>query len=137
MKTTYFALVHAAKEGGFYCAFPDFGNTGTQGDTINELLEMAEDFAVNELESCRLEGKPAPTPSTWDQALAKAAPEDGAPAFVMPVTVYPNPATIRISMTGPEDKLQLFKDFANKCGKTRSALMVEATMEYIMRAEKE
>ena len=44
MKYVYPAVFHPEPEGGFSVFFPDIRNGATQGDTIAECIEMAEDF---------------------------------------------------------------------------------------------
>jgi len=44
MKYVYPAIFHAEPEGGFSVFFPDINRGATQGDTISECIEMAEDF---------------------------------------------------------------------------------------------
>lgn len=40
----YPAIFHKAIEGGYVVIFPDLGNGGTQGETLSEAMEMAEDY---------------------------------------------------------------------------------------------
>ena len=43
MKYVYPAIFHEANEGGYYVDFPDVEGAITQGETLYEALEMAED----------------------------------------------------------------------------------------------
>lgn len=43
MKYVYPAIFYAAKEGGYTVEFPDVQGAVTQGDTLYEAMEMAED----------------------------------------------------------------------------------------------
>lgn len=43
MKYVYPAIFYAAKEGGYVVEFPDVQGAVTQGDTLYEAMEMAED----------------------------------------------------------------------------------------------
>ena len=43
MKYVYPAIFHPEKEGGFSIFFPDIEGCYTQGDTMVEAVEMAED----------------------------------------------------------------------------------------------
>lgn len=43
MKYVYPAVFYAAKEGGYTVEFPDVQGAATQGDTLYEAMEMAED----------------------------------------------------------------------------------------------
>ena len=40
----YPAIFHKASEGGFIVVFPDFENGATQGETLEEAMEMAQDY---------------------------------------------------------------------------------------------
>ena len=44
MKYVYPAVFHPEQEGGYSVFFPDIKRGATQGDTIAECIEMAEDF---------------------------------------------------------------------------------------------
>jgi predicted RNase H-like HicB family nuclease len=44
MKYVYPAVFHPETEGGFSVFFPDIERGATQGDTVVECIEMAEDF---------------------------------------------------------------------------------------------
>ena len=43
MKYVYPAIFYAANEGGYYVEFPDVEGALTQGETLFEAMEMAED----------------------------------------------------------------------------------------------
>ena len=135
MKLTYFAIVNK-KEGKYYPVIvPDIPGCFTQGETLDDVRKMAEDAISLMLTDYAENGKTYPKASqTIDELLAKAGDDCGEIAFVMPVTVYPTSKVIRISMTGPEDKLEYIKDFANKRGTTRSAFMIEASLNAMQMA---
>jgi len=44
MKYVYPVIFHAEPEGDFSIFLPDINRGATQGDTISECIEMAEDF---------------------------------------------------------------------------------------------
>lgn len=63
MKYVYSAIFHPEKEGGFSIFFPDIEGCYTQGDTMVEAVEMAED-ALNLMLWDKEENKePIPHPS--------------------------------------------------------------------------
>ena len=63
MKYVYPAIFHSEKEGGFSIFFPDIEGCYTQGDTMVEAVEMAED-ALNLMLWDKEENKePIPHPS--------------------------------------------------------------------------
>lgn len=64
MKRFYPACIRPAEEGGYTLQFRDFDEAFSEGDNIDELLEMAADVLEAVLES-RLElNQTLPTPST-------------------------------------------------------------------------
>lgn len=138
MRKVYCALVYEKDETGSYMVqFPDIPTCITEGKSIEEVKYMAED-ALGLVVSVMQERKmPLPEPTLDEKKLlAMANKEDGAVAFILPVSVYPASKTIQIALTGPEDKLEMIKEFAKSCGMTRSAFMVEASMEKIARMKR-
>jgi len=137
MKLTYCALACEDKPKGFSVMFPDFDGCVTQGDTIEEVRVMAEDVLATHISFMKERREKLPEPTTdYKKLLAMADPEWPPVAFVIPITVYTESPFIRISMSGPEDKLEIIKEFANSCGTTRSAFMIEASMEKIAKMKK-
>jgi len=64
MKYVYPAVFHPESEGGFSVFFPDINRGATQGDTVAECIEMAEDFlclALYHMEENKLQ---IPVPSS-------------------------------------------------------------------------
>ena len=74
MKYVYPAVFHPESEGGFSVFFPDINRGATQGDTVAECIEMAEDFlclALYHMEENKLQ---IPTPSSIKEI--KSQPDD-------------------------------------------------------------
>jgi len=132
MRLTYCALVCEDSPQKYSVKFPDFDCCVTQGNSIEEVRSMAED-ALSLMVSTMLERKETLPNPTLDhkKLLAMAGPDWQPVAFIIPITIYTASSIIRISMTGPEDKLDIIKEFANSCGTNRSAFMIEAAMEKI------
>ncbi|MBP5639880.1 MAG: type II toxin-antitoxin system HicB family antitoxin [Victivallales bacterium] len=135
MKLTYFAIVNK-KEGQYYPVIvPDIPGCFTEGTTMEEVKAMAEDAISTLLADYAANGMPYPQASqTYEELISKVGDDCGEIAYVIPITVYPSSRIIRISMTGAEDKLEYIKDFAAKCGTTRSAFMIDAAMNAIAHA---
>lgn len=51
--------------------------------------------------------------------------------FIVPVTAYLQSTTVRINITSTDDKIAKITAFAKRVGRTRSEVMVEATLDYI------
>ncbi len=139
MRHTYCALVHEQEPTDphpFIVDFPDFDFCKTEGDTIEDVKMMAEDVLALTIQVMQEDKKALPVPTTdYKKLLAKADPDFGPVAFVMPVTVYTakEPKAAHINITIPEDKLEILSDFINSCGMKRSTFMVAAAMEKMAR----
>lgn len=64
MKYVYPAVFHPETEGGYSVFFPDIKRGATQGDTVAECIEMAEDFLC--LALYRMEEEQLPIPAASD-----------------------------------------------------------------------
>lgn len=51
------------EDDGYSVIFPDLNYLATQGDSLEEAMEMAVDCLAGYLYSCKLEGEPVPSPS--------------------------------------------------------------------------
>lgn len=63
MKVVYPACFYVEKEGGYTVIFPDLPGCITQGDTLEEAIEMAEDAALGWLLLSLEKGEELPKPS--------------------------------------------------------------------------
>ena len=70
MEYIYPAKFEKADEGGFTVTFPDFRGAITEGDTLKEAFDMAEDCLGGVLVGLEEDGKglPVPTPLTFFSA---------------------------------------------------------------------
>ena len=57
---TYTVVIHKAEEGGFWTAVPALPGAGSQGETIEEALEMTREAIQLMLEALSEDGKPIP-----------------------------------------------------------------------------
>ncbi len=63
MKLVYPACFYEEKEGGYSVVFPDLKGCITQGETLQEAIEMAEDAALGWLLDTLEDGQELPMPS--------------------------------------------------------------------------
>lgn len=63
-KLFYPAIFHEAEEGGFWVSFPDFPECFTDGDSMEQVYEMAVDALGLAITSRKKEGKEIPKPSS-------------------------------------------------------------------------
>lgn len=59
----YPAVFYKAIEGGYVVIFPDFDNGGTEGKTIKEAMEMAQDYIGTWLYDDFIQGNELPEPT--------------------------------------------------------------------------
>ena len=56
----YLIVLHPAEEGGFWTEVPDLPGCGSQGESLNEAIEMTKDAIQGFLESMRKHGELPP-----------------------------------------------------------------------------
>lgn len=72
MKLIYPAIFTPAEEGGYLVDFPDLESCFTEGDTLQEALEMAQDVLC--LVLCNLENNSRPLPQPSNPANIQVKP---------------------------------------------------------------
>lgn len=72
----YPAIFHKAVEGGYVVIFPDFDYGGTQGETLNEAIEMAQDYIGTWLYDDFIHGKELPKPTNINDISLEVDEED-------------------------------------------------------------
>ncbi|MCL2009598.1 MAG: type II toxin-antitoxin system HicB family antitoxin [Synergistaceae bacterium] len=72
MKHVYPAVFHPEEEGGFCVYFPDIKRGATQGETIAECMEMAEDFLCLSLYNMEEEKQAIPAPTNMKDINAES-----------------------------------------------------------------
>ena len=103
----------------------------TDGDNLEDLLKNARDALESWLDATVDDGGPLPEASGAEALKEKADVSDEPVLFLMPVTGYLHDAPIRINITSTEAKIAEITAFAKRVRRTRSELMVDATLEYI------
>lgn len=132
MKKTYFMIVFENVD-GLWCEFPDLPGCLTDGATLEELLRNAADALDSWMESAVEHGDALPDASSAAElqtALAAAGPEA---RFLAPVGGYLPSEPARINVTSTADKITEITDYAKRHKRTRSELMVSATLDLIRR----
>ena len=72
----YPAIFHKAVEGGYIVIFPDFNYGATQGETLDEAIEMAQDYIGTWLYDDYIQGKELPKPSNINDISLKIAEDE-------------------------------------------------------------
>ena len=132
-KKTYFMFVHdgGSGDGGLACEFPDLPGCMTDGDNFEDLMLNAADALESWLDVAVERGQSLPEPSNVEALKAKADACEEPVLFVVPVTGYLPDVPARINVTSTASKIAEITAFAKRVKKTRSELMVEATLDYI------
>lgn len=129
-KKTYFMFVH--QEGkGLWCEFPDLPGCMSDGNNLDELMKNAADALESWIADVLENGGTLPKASGADRLKAKADACSEPVLFVVPVTGYLPSAPARINITSTEAKIAEITAFAKRVKRTRSELMVNATLDYI------
>ncbi len=78
----YPAIFHKAVEGGYIVIFPDFENGGTQGETLDEAMEMAQDYMGTWLYDDFIQSKELPKASNINDISIEV--EDDMKEYIVP-----------------------------------------------------
>lgn len=78
----YPAIFHKAVEGGYIVIFPDFENGGTQGETLDEAMEMAQDYMGTWLYDDFIQSKELPKTSNINDISIEV--EDDMKEYIVP-----------------------------------------------------
>lgn len=123
----YIALLHPEEDGGYSVSFPDFPGCASQGETLDEAAEMAQEALEGHVECLLEDGQPLPTPT--DLAAIRARPGN---REVLPVVVRvpgQTPRYVRVSITVPEPDLRRIDAYAKAHGFPRSSFLVQAARQ--------
>ncbi len=132
-KRTYCMFVHDGGdgEGGLWCEFPDLPGCMTDGDNLEDLMKSAADALESWMEATLDHKEPLPETSDAVALAEKAKASEEPVLFVVPVTGYLPDAPARINITSTEGKIAEITAFAKRVKRSRSELMVDATLAYI------
>ena len=128
----YYALFHPAPEGGYNVEFPDCECGYTEGNTLEEALDMAEDL-ISAIIAGGRKGREYNDPSDFEAIQAKAEPGD----LVFPV--MPNPRIMeeyrpkkRVNVMLPDGQLDAIAGIVDGvAGLDRSKFIARAIDHYL------
>jgi len=122
----YIAYLHKDRDSDFGVSFPDFPGCITAGRTLEQAHRMAAEALALHIAGMIEDGEAIPEPSTLDD-LAGDPAREGAVAVL--VHVEPETErTVRINITAREKQVQEIDKLANEAGLTRSAFMVQRSL---------
>lgn len=130
-KKTYCMFVHKGDKSGYWCDFPDVPGCFSDGESLEELMKNAADALESWMDATVDNGGSLPAASDATTLAEKVVASNEPVLFVVPVTGYIQDAPVRINITSTEAKIAEITAFAKRVKRTRSELMVEATLEYI------
>jgi len=123
----YIAYLHKDRDSDFGVSFPDFPGCVTAGRTLEEARRMAAEALAMHIAGMIEDEEPVPDPSTLD-ALVNDPAMEGAVAVL--VSVEPSAEkTVRINITAREGQLKAIDALAARLGLTRSAYMVQSSLD--------
>ena len=137
---TYYQMAFIpAEEGGFSILSPDFRELASQGDSLEECMDMAMDALALVTEAYAKTGRELPAPSGLNEARAKildelrdlgihAQPDD----IVFQMVAAPDTSLtpVRISATFTRRTLDIIDAKARRAGMTRSGFLAAAAQAY-------
>lgn len=135
----YLAILYPASEGGYSVEFPDFPEALTQGDTLEEAVDMAADALAITVEEYAKERRNMPTPSTLAHVKALAAKKmataqgldhNRQPFFQLFTAPSVDSTPVKISVSFPRSALDSIDAKAKAAGMTRSGFLVAAAKAY-------
>jgi len=117
-------------------AFPDFPGCVTVAATIEEAQKRAAEVLTFHIQAMVDDGDPIPTGGAEDALLEMIQDyeEEGHRVILASIAVdIPTGRAKRVNVTLPEYVLEALDQWARRHGQTRSALLANATMDYISR----
>ncbi len=121
----YIAYLHKDKKSDFGVSFPDFPGCITAGKTLEEARSMAGEALLLHIRGMLEDGEAVPEPSTIDD-IAKDTALKNAVAFLVNANIE---KTVRINITARESQLKRIDQLARRAGISRSAYMVQSSVE--------
>ncbi len=140
MSRYYYVSIVPVKEGGYTASIYDFPEAITQGDTIEEAIEMAEDTLAISAEEYTRERRPIPAPSSFEVIKQKTLQEmeeykehiDTSRDVFYQLLKMPNVETkpVKISVSFPKNVLEQIDKKAESYGMTRSGFLAQSALAY-------
>ncbi|MDY6954314.1 MAG: type II toxin-antitoxin system HicB family antitoxin [Thermodesulfobacteriota bacterium] len=121
----YIALIHKDLDSDYGVSFPDFPGCVTAGSTIDEAKDMAKEALAGHVQTMIDYGDKIPEPSRLESIMADPENADVI-AFLVVTVPDPNPKSVRVNITVPENTLRQIDAAAKKRGMSRSSFLVHA-----------
>lgn len=138
---SYFVVIFKSQSGGFVSEFPDFPEGFTQGDTLEECIEMSQDILDICAEEYTRERRTFPEPSSLDAIKEMASnimikseddelDKSNPPFYQLLKMPNMNTKPVKVMVSLPQNVLELVDSEANKLGMTRSGFLAKSALNY-------
>lgn len=124
-------VIHKDPDSGYGVTVPDLPGCFSAGETLDEALAQAVEAIELHLEGMLLDKEPLPRPQRIEDHQQNPDYLGGIWAIVTVDTSRISGRSRRVNITLPDRLLTLMDQYAAQPGETRSALIANATMEYI------
>ena len=128
---TFIGLIHKDPGSDFGVSFPDLPGCVTAAPTLEEARFEAQEALTLHLRGLEEDGETPPVPSTLDEIMADPANRDA--LAILAVAPEPQPKTLRVNVTMPEDVLGEIDRYAARHGLSRSGFLVRAARAVMSR----
>lgn len=124
-------VIHKDTDSDYGVTVPDLPGCFSAGETIDEALSQAVEAIELHLDGMLQDNEPLPTPRPMDDHQNNPAYAGGVWAIVTVDLSKISGRARRVNVTLPERLLTIMDQYATKRGETRSALIAQATMEFM------
>lgn len=124
-------VIHKDTDSDYGVTVPDLPGCFSAGETIDEALSQAVEAIELHLDGMLQDNEPLPTPRPMEDYHNNPAYASGVWAIVTVDLSKISGRAKRVNVTLPERLLTIMDQYATKRGETRSALIAQATMEFI------
>ncbi|MBU2610027.1 MAG: type II toxin-antitoxin system HicB family antitoxin [Chloroflexi bacterium] len=128
----YPVVIHKEPESDYGVTVPDLPGCFSAGKTMDEVLKEVVEAIECHLEGLLLDGESIPLPKTIESHRDNLDYAAGIWAFVTVDITKLSGKTRRVNITLPERVLTVMDKYASEHGETRSGLIAEAAIEYII-----
>lgn len=122
----YIAIIHKDADSDYGVSFPDLPGCVTAGSTVDEAKDLAAEALELHLEGIHEDGGFYPEPSSLEDIMKDPLFLEGV-AFL--VTYKGKPKQVRFNVSAYSDALTAIDVAAEQAGMTRSAFMVQSSLE--------
>ncbi len=122
----YIAIIHKDADSQYGVSFPDFPGCVTAGVTLEVAKNMAVEALAFHIEGMIEDKDHIPAPASLDDVMTDPVFQSGV-AFI--VSYAGRPKQVRFNLSAMDDALAAIDAAAQKNGLTRSAFMVQSSLE--------